>query len=711
MSDVPCLPAPTSAPILPPNDTHNDHNAHSAPRSSQCNLVAEAVNEKHEAIACHQPLTLPPSHERLTTLNARNEAANATGHRRSNNADREYIVETHKTPSPHSMLPTNPFNILENQPGEDDRTDEQMSEQDVDMEDVTDEDTPPAKQEQYIGDVEVDWQSVKGKKASKARTATQADLEEKSASKAKTQRFAYDAYADFKARKNAAKKRAVASDVESEDEPEDDSGDDSDAATTKGGTGFMGDARRQTFQGAKNSGDAQAKAFFAQTGMPLPPDTSASAPPRNSNKSGAAGSSSSAGGTNKADNANAGKQGQTPGGAPPPPPAGQPTGAANAQPNSGASVPPPARTVGNPPPYPYKPKVGRRAAHEQQPRDAFGFSIWPREVRLSGLPSAKALKANLEPVQRNAFDAADPDTCVFVYVECADHTDIPAAVSRFALENYGKGRFPGNPPIPVITANPNPRFGKNYRSRTILIRGTREQIKAIIEEVAISTSLGCFIARPINAGPPTFLCTWANLTFSADQAGEVLVLAINAARACKELRAALELPINDLIPADVNPVDCFVDSIHVEPFAINEPGTQINAIWWQIHGLVPTSDTEAHARFRRVFAKNVSVVTAYDGYSSTPEKPFKCSICRSIEHPQGLCPLPKQPEWYGFVPRERGFIDPEEVKDEDEPKLAEAEEPAPKEPGPSQLPKPTMSKNFGDKGGKGKGKGKGYGKK
>ncbi|KZV80055.1 hypothetical protein EXIGLDRAFT_781480 [Exidia glandulosa HHB12029] len=417
-------------------------------------------------------------------------------------------------------------------------------------------------------------------------------------------------------------------------------------------------------------------------------------------------------------NANANAQGGAGNQPPPPlPPAQQPAQQQQQPngPNAPPQAPPQAGVVGTPAPYPFLPHEGRRAAHEQVPRSEFGCSTWPGAHVPTHLPGEASLLFGVPADQAQAWRT---NTSVFVYPECADHTSMTPAVFCDIVSKYSAKFFPGDPPLRAVPASPNPLLGPNYRSKTGFVAGTAAQIAWVKSQVVMSTSGGCLIARPIGALPSRLIVTVGGLLFTADRIGELHTRVAHVVYTCEELRILLANPIYDLIPAHV--VDkraWLLNTIELVPVEAVEPGTRAPVIWWHILSDVPSSDPDAHMTFRKVFAKHVKISTPFDGYSEPLPRPFKCSICRSIFHPQGMCPLPARPEWYGFVPRMRGIAPVEEVKDEDEPVLADADEPAPKD---STLPKPTMPKNWGEKGaksgnggksgGNGKGKGKGKGK-
>lgn len=64
---------------------------------------------------------------------------------------------------------------------------------------------------------------------------------------------------------------------------------------------------------------------------------------------------------------------------------------------------------------------------------------------------------------------------------------------------------------------------------------------------------------------------------------------------------------------------------------------------WNVYMLPPTDDHDALFLWRDFIRKLKFVTDANKaGYTY---KIFRCKVCRSEDHPSGMCPFPSQPEW------------------------------------------------------------------
>ncbi|KAJ7920472.1 hypothetical protein B0H13DRAFT_185856 [Mycena leptocephala] len=65
---------------------------------------------------------------------------------------------------------------------------------------------------------------------------------------------------------------------------------------------------------------------------------------------------------------------------------------------------------------------------------------------------------------------------------------------------------------------------------------------------------------------------------------------------------------------------------------------------WRLHVDPPTTDREEWGQFRRLFGK-LQVLTLHG--TARLQRPFRCHICPSVDHPTPLCPFPNTPGWLG----------------------------------------------------------------
>ena len=64
---------------------------------------------------------------------------------------------------------------------------------------------------------------------------------------------------------------------------------------------------------------------------------------------------------------------------------------------------------------------------------------------------------------------------------------------------------------------------------------------------------------------------------------------------------------------------------------------------WNLYIYPPSKDDTAMATWRAIIQDTVFVTT--ENGAGTTHRAFKCLTCRSINHPNGMCPYPKQPGW------------------------------------------------------------------
>jgi hypothetical protein len=83
--------------------------------------------------------------------------------------------------------------------------------------------------------------------------------------------------------------------------------------------------------------------------------------------------------------------------------------------------------------------------------------------------------------------------------------------------------------------------------------------------------------------------------------------------------------------------EIFTGSVSVEGIELLVSNTVTVA--WQLHVTPPTNDHDAWLNLRHLFGR-LYVMTALHG-SARMQRSYRCRICPSINHPTGLCPLPR----------------------------------------------------------------------
>ena len=108
----------------------------------------------------------------------------------------------------------------------------------------------------------------------------------------------------------------------------------------------------------------------------------------------------------------------------------------------------------------------------------------------------------------------------------------------------------------------------------------------------------------------------------------------------------------DNIPAPIRDVDSCLRylraSIEVKRLNIlsqKDIGTGLGQSYpaWNVYICPPTNDHLAMKKWRETI-RDTTFATFINGTGSTV-KLFKCTICRGIDHPTGMCPFPNQPGW------------------------------------------------------------------
>ncbi|KAJ7215889.1 hypothetical protein GGX14DRAFT_391567 [Mycena pura] len=69
-----------------------------------------------------------------------------------------------------------------------------------------------------------------------------------------------------------------------------------------------------------------------------------------------------------------------------------------------------------------------------------------------------------------------------------------------------------------------------------------------------------------------------------------------------------------------------------------------HTVAWRLHVSPPTTDRAQWGQFRRLFGK-LQILTLHG--TARLQRPFRCHICPSVDHPTPLCPFPVTPDWLG----------------------------------------------------------------
>jgi hypothetical protein len=69
-----------------------------------------------------------------------------------------------------------------------------------------------------------------------------------------------------------------------------------------------------------------------------------------------------------------------------------------------------------------------------------------------------------------------------------------------------------------------------------------------------------------------------------------------------------------------------------------------HTVAWRLHVDPPTTDRAEWGQFRCLFGK-LQILTLHG--TARLQRPFRCQICPSVDHPTPLCPFPHTPGWLG----------------------------------------------------------------
>ncbi|KAJ3831364.1 hypothetical protein F5878DRAFT_667635 [Lentinula raphanica] len=77
-----------------------------------------------------------------------------------------------------------------------------------------------------------------------------------------------------------------------------------------------------------------------------------------------------------------------------------------------------------------------------------------------------------------------------------------------------------------------------------------------------------------------------------------------------------------------------------------EPEEPLHDIGWRLYGCKFT-ESVPHQKKLQHLLRSLHLSHPYMGRAEFRTQPYRCGICRGIDHPIGLCPFPKMNEWFG----------------------------------------------------------------
>ncbi|KAJ3771152.1 hypothetical protein FB446DRAFT_804780 [Lentinula raphanica] len=227
--------------------------------------------------------------------------------------------------------------------------------------------------------------------------------------------------------------------------------------------------------------------------------------------------------------------------------------------------------------------------------------------------------------------------------------------------NLPKEEVRSSPPNPVMKEDGTTQGAPKYD----LLRGVTadavcevltESGQAVIAEGGKAVFLSCF--PPMN---DHFLALIEGLTFEnneeeAEECAEFIRHALRDNAKIKQLiltKAPVSTP-----PLPPNVVfGNWLDSLYVTPLVIGrsgpkpdpdavEPEEPLFDIGWRLFGR-PFTNSVPHQKKLQLLLRSLRLSHPHMGMAVFKTQPYRCGICRGVDHPIGLCPFPEMNEWFG----------------------------------------------------------------
>ncbi|KAJ7856065.1 hypothetical protein B0H14DRAFT_2579017 [Mycena olivaceomarginata] len=184
-----------------------------------------------------------------------------------------------------------------------------------------------------------------------------------------------------------------------------------------------------------------------------------------------------------------------------------------------------------------------------------------------------------------------------------------------------------------------------------LVAGIPEHLAdAVVQHPVISSGRVTIYPLPFDIPIIGFVGTFGGFTLpnSPDGAAAARNLLLTAIRADNSIAQFVQTNRSAFGPqvSAEQAWQTFTDSVAVEGIELLVSNTVTVA--WQLHVTPPTNDHDTWLNLRRLFGR-LYVMTALHS-SARMQRSYRRRICPSINHPTGLCPLPRLPGWLGPTP-------------------------------------------------------------
>lgn len=231
-----------------------------------------------------------------------------------------------------------------------------------------------------------------------------------------------------------------------------------------------------------------------------------------------------------------------------------------------------------------------------------------------------------------------PKVGLKLYDNAVDASGETVETIRAVLAFVGHTNGTLSPPVAIAQT-------RNGLSTVLLTGISKEEAEVIDRKFCLSTKIGTVITVPIDSKIPTYITTLAGFSttnpsiiahivkthIAADNTGDIIAHLAVKQRNLKHLTLAQAR-------------DRVLDTIEVVVWHKKNP-KGINIPLANIHMHSPTSDIAQWRIVRDNIIKHKFTHNVHGtGISQTPHR---CTGCRGVGHPRGLCPFPLIPRWNG----------------------------------------------------------------
>lgn len=178
-----------------------------------------------------------------------------------------------------------------------------------------------------------------------------------------------------------------------------------------------------------------------------------------------------------------------------------------------------------------------------------------------------------------------------------------------------------------------------------------EVAQALVQRGVWSTTNATFIAIPFSPQLTSYAFTLANFRVPANKEGGRKIANL-VCKAMKDSQKLLDF-LSQHFPEDANDFEAIspaeilfhhANTVKAVLLTITRPKNAGSEVLWNIHIQPASQDIATHNEWIMLL-KGLRYYIPYMSVGAI--RTFKCMRCKSMDHPAGLCPFPKIPEWLG----------------------------------------------------------------